>query len=112
MSDDWDRLQALFREIVRLPLDARALRRCAAEDTHAAVAAQCRASRPASGGRDDVLIFVVPDGRTEPTPRAPFALVRPDGTLRLGVADRRGGLFERGAPRGELSLAVPAALAR
>jgi len=26
MSDDWDRLQALFREIVRLPLDARALR--------------------------------------------------------------------------------------
>ena len=40
------------------------------------------------------------------------ALVRPDGFLRLGVADRRGGVFEFGVPEGSLRLAVPAALAR
>jgi hypothetical protein len=32
--------------------------------------------------------------------------------MRLGVADRRGELFERGAPSGPLRLTVPAPLAR
>jgi NADPH-dependent 2,4-dienoyl-CoA reductase/sulfur reductase-like enzyme len=35
-------------------------------------------------------------------------LVRADGLLRLGLADRRGELFEMGAPRGVLRLGVPA----
>jgi cellulose synthase operon protein C len=38
--------------------------------------------------------------------------VRADGLLRLGLADRRGELFETGAPRGVIRLGVPAALAR
>ena len=45
-------------------------------------------------------------------PRAPFALVLPDGLMRLGVTDRRGALFEQAAPRGEVMLEVPAPLAR
>ncbi len=47
-----------------------------------------------------------------PAPRAPFALVRPDGSMRLGVADRRGELFEFAVPPGTVRLAVPAPLAR
>jgi hypothetical protein len=35
-----------------------------------------------------------------------------DGTMRLGVVDRRGALFEKGAPGGKITLAVPAALVR
>jgi hypothetical protein len=56
-------------------------------------------------------VFVVPDGSTAPVARAPFALVLADGTLRLGISDRRGVLFEAQAPDGEVELAVPAALA-
>ncbi|WP_233561360.1 hypothetical protein, partial [Sorangium cellulosum] len=70
-------------------------------------------------GAEDVVVFVVPfdagrDGaaRDAPAPRAPFALVRADGLMRLGVADRRGELFERGAPRGPIRLAVPAPLVK
>jgi hypothetical protein len=44
--------------------------------------------------------------------RAPFALVLADGLMRLGVADRRGELFEREAPTGELTLTIPAPLVR
>ena len=67
---------------------------------------------PTPDGSDDVAVYVVPDGRNAPLPRAPFALVRADGLLRLGLADRRGEIFEAGTPRGTIRLAVPAALAR
>ncbi len=95
-------------------LNRRALTRCAAEDRDAAVAKACGASPSASPPRErhEVLVYVVPDGKTTPTPGAPFALVLADGSLRLGIADRRGALFERAAPAGVLELAVPAALAR
>ncbi len=63
-------------------------------------------------GTADVAVYVVPDGRSAPLSRAPFTLVRADGLLRLGLADRRGELFETGAPRGVIRLGVPAALAR
>ncbi len=63
-------------------------------------------------GTDDVAVYVVPDGRGAPLARAPFALVRPDGLLRLGLADRRGEVFEAATPRGVIRLGVPAALAR
>ncbi|MBW2524232.1 MAG: HEAT repeat domain-containing protein, partial [Deltaproteobacteria bacterium] len=88
-----------------------ALERCAAEDRDATVARRCRAGQPAEAGSDDLLVFVVPHGAVEQVPRAPYALVRPDGALRLGVADRRGALFEAACPRGAVQLAVPAALA-
>jgi hypothetical protein len=100
-------------------LDRRALVRCASEDRDGAVATRCAASVNKDsvlvdppGGTDDVAVYVVPDGRSAPVARASFALVRADGLLRLGVADRRGELFEADAPRGVIRLAVPASLAR
>jgi HEAT repeat protein len=95
-------------------LDRRALERCAAEDHDATVAAYCAGETPPSRvakAVSDVLVFVVPDGGSAPGPRAPFALVLADGRMRLGVADRRGAVFEQGAPAGPIELAVPAALA-
>jgi HEAT repeat protein len=91
-------------------LDVRALARCASEDRDAAVAARCREDSPQPAGAHDVLVYVVPDGETAPVPRAAFALVLADGAMRLGVADRRGALFEEKAPNGRIELAVPAAL--
>jgi len=89
----------------------RVLERCAAEDRDALVAAHCRAPRKPVEGHDDVVVFVVPNGRTAPEARAVFALELSDGALRLGVSDRRGAIFELAAPRGSLRLAEPAALA-
>jgi HEAT repeat protein len=106
--------------------DRRALARCAAEDKSSTVAARCssdarattaagndslRAKR-AAGALEDVTVFVVPDGKNAPIARAAFTLVRPDGYLRMGVADRRGAVFEFAVPDGSLRLGVPAALAR
>ncbi|HEU4581665.1 MAG TPA: HEAT repeat domain-containing protein [Polyangiaceae bacterium] len=55
-----------------------------------------------------VSILVVATGSSDPTPRAPFALVRGDGLIRSGTSDRRGSILEAMAPRGPLRLAVPA----
>lgn len=90
----------------------RALVRCVADDKNATVAGACEADHEMLEGSDSVVVFVVPDGRNSPLARAPYALVRPDGLMRLGVADRRGALFEQDAPRGTIRLAVPAPLAR
>jgi HEAT repeat protein len=92
--------------------DRRALARCAGEERDGTVATRCASPLPAPEGSDDVAVYVVPDGRSAPLSRAPFALVRADGLLRLGLADRRGEIFEADAPRGTIRLAVPAALAR
>ncbi|WP_437534439.1 HEAT repeat domain-containing protein [Sorangium sp. So ce726] len=102
--------------------DRRALARCATEDRNATVAGRCaRAAPPRApvAGAEDVVVFIVPfdagrggSVRDAPAPRAPFALVRADGLMRLGVADRRGELFERGAPRGAIRLTVPAPLVK
>jgi hypothetical protein len=64
-------------------------------------------SRPSTAGSQDKS----PTAATLPC-SAPFALVRADRLLRLGLADRRRGLFEADAPRGTIRLAVPAPLAR
>jgi HEAT repeat protein len=94
--------------------DKRALLRCVSEERDARVAGRC--ARPAAAKRDasvdDIAVYVVPDGRRAPEARAPFALVRADGLMRLGLADRRGEIFETAAPAGVIRLAVPAALAR
>jgi len=90
----------------------RALYRCQVDDRDATVAATCAKAPVGATERDDVLVFVVPQNGSRPVGRAPFALVHPDGVMRLGAADRRGAVFEAGVPRGEVSLAVPAALAR
>ena len=104
---------ALARDGDKAPeADRRALARCAGEERDAAVATRCGHPLPVPEGTDDIAVYIVPDGRNAPLPRAPFALVRADGLLRLGLADRRGEIFETGAPRGTIRLAVPAALAR
>jgi hypothetical protein len=93
--------------------DEFALDRCADIDSDGGVAASC-ATPPGPIGRDvdAITVYVVPAGQTDPTARAPFALVLPDGTMRLGITDRRGVVHEATAPRGIVVLAVPAPLAR
>jgi hypothetical protein len=92
--------------------DARALSRCLSEDKSGAVASACRAAPTAPGAPQSVVVFVVPDGRSTPVPLAPYSLKLADGSIRSGVADRRGAIFEAAAPSGELRLVVPAPLAR
>jgi hypothetical protein len=92
--------------------DVDALARCAADEPDGSVAATCIESLDHPGEPiGPVTIYVVPEGRRHPVPRAPFALVRPDGLMRLGLADRRGVVREAKSPRGELRLEVPAPLA-
>jgi hypothetical protein len=94
--------------------DARALVRCTAEDRNATVAERCAhpSSVATSGSTEEVAIYVVSDGHNVPEGRAPFALVLADGVVRLGVADRRGEIFETGAPSGTIRLGVPSPLVR
>ncbi len=104
--------------VLRIPAaearaDQVALRRCAEQDVDGAVAALCGGASPAIPAQSDpVAVYVVPAAEAGPVARAPFALVLADGLMRLGVSDRRGLVFEAAAPRGKLSLEVPAPLDR
>ncbi|HKQ67847.1 MAG TPA: HEAT repeat domain-containing protein [Polyangiaceae bacterium] len=91
--------------------DARALARCVSEDKSGAVANACRAPFATPSKWAPVLVFVVPDGQSSPVAGAVYSLARADGLIRSGIADRRGAVFERAAPSGEVTLMVPAALA-
>lgn len=93
-------------------LARRALERCSSEETTFRVAQHCERGpvRGGGGGTLPVTVFVVPEGQSGPAPRAAFALVMPDGSLRTGIADRRGAVFEPSSPRGKLELAVPSPL--
>ena len=93
-------------------LAKRALTRCTSEEKNATVAARCAKPLSKPSATDDLVLYVVPDTRATPVARAPFTLVRPDGLLRMGVADRRGEVYERDAPRGTVRLGVPPSLAR
>ncbi|TKD08317.1 HEAT repeat domain-containing protein [Polyangium fumosum] len=108
--------EALWRDVARAQTgketERRALARCAGEDRNATVANRCARPPVRTPGTDDVLVFVAPDGKDEPLARAPYALVREDGLLRMGIADRRGAFFEFQVPKGTIRLAVPAQLAR
>jgi hypothetical protein len=101
----------LLRDVDSSPVDRRALERCAGEDVIGAVAAACL-GMPSEGarGEGEVLVFVVPAGEAAPVPRAPFALVRPDGLTRHGAADRRGAVCEVRVPDGDVELSTHAAL--
>lgn len=90
----------------------RALSRCASEEKNATVAARCAKPLAKPSSTDDLVVYVVPDTRSSPVARTPFTLVRPDGLLRMGVADRRGEVFERDMPRGTVRLGVPPSLAK
>jgi HEAT repeat protein len=101
---------ALVRDVPRGNADALALVRARDRDPSSAVAAECEA-RPQTEpeGTDASVIAVIPAGDDVPRPAQPFALLRADGLVRLGVSDRRGQLFEVAAPHGALSLLEPAA---
>jgi len=90
----------------------RALSRCTSEEKNATVAARCAKALPRSTATDDLVVYVVPDTRSAPVSRTPFTLVRPDGLLRMGVADRRGEVFDRDVARGVVRLGVPPSLAK
>ncbi len=90
-------------------LDKRAIARCVSEDVSSRVAAVCENPLlEPTRAREPVTVFVVPAGESAPTARAPFALAFADGTLRLGLTDRRGAVYEPAAPHGVLELGVPA----
>ncbi|MBM4374299.1 MAG: HEAT repeat domain-containing protein [Deltaproteobacteria bacterium] len=94
--------------------DRRALARCVVEERASLVAQRCEGrafGAPLGPNTRDVLVYVVPDGGERPVPRAPFAVVLPDGAMRCGLADRRGAVFLRGVPDGALELTIPAPLA-
>jgi HEAT repeat protein len=100
---------ALLRDVPRGNADALALVRARDRDPSSAVAAECEAPRRAMPeGVDATVIAVIPAGDDLARPAQPFALLRADGLVRLGVSDRRGQLFEVAAPHGALSLLEPA----
>jgi hypothetical protein len=93
-----------------------ALARCAAKDVSGKVALECSAPAVPEAALSwpnvsDVGVLVVPTGEASPIPRAPFALVRADGSIRCGTSDRRGAVWEASAPRGALRLTLPAVFA-
>jgi HEAT repeat protein len=96
-----------------VPGAAGLLARCTRKDVSGRVAAECQApALPAHAESGApvvaVSVLVVPTGSNAPSPRAPFALVLADGSIRSGTSDRRGSVSEAAAPRGLLRLAVPA----
>jgi hypothetical protein len=60
--------------------------------------------RPDTTTTEPATVLIVPSSGGEPTPAAPFALLWPDGSLRLGSADRRGAVHEPRAPQGAIEL--------
>lgn len=99
---------ALLRDVPRGAADAAALVRARDSDASSAVAAESEA-RPSSkpDGVEATVVVVIAAGDDLPRSTQPFALLRADGLVRLGVSDRRGQLFEVRAPRGPLSLIEP-----
>ena len=101
---------ALLRDVSRGKADEALLGRARDRDPSAAVAAECDAPQPQPAeGHEPTLVVIIPAGRDTPSPAEPFALLRADGLVRLGVSDRRGQVFEVAAPRGALSLLEPGA---
>ena len=85
--------------------ERRLLTRCQESDTHATVAEACAAQpRPDAAASEPATVLIVPSSGGEATPAAPFALLWPDGSLRLGSADRRGAVHEPRAPQGSIEL--------
>ena len=96
-----------------LPEDRVVLDRCVSSDRSAEVARLCRPrpgeAAPAPRPSRAVTIFVVGESGATARPRAPFLLEYEGGTLRAGLADRRGATFEASAPAGDLMLRRPPA---
>jgi HEAT repeat protein len=92
--------------------DSRALDRCARNDSSGVVAARCRAPTALPIRTHPTLVYVVPEGADAPRPAAAYAMLLADGSIRAGMTDRRGAVFEPVAPEGEVTLRRPSAFAR
>lgn len=87
------------------PSEKRLLQRCEETDPHAAVALSCGAPLPPRPVEvEPVTLLIVPSEGADPVPGASFSLLFADGALRLGTADRRGGVHEPRAPKGGVEL--------
>jgi HEAT repeat protein len=85
--------------------ERRLLASCEESDTHALVAETCGGpARPEPAETEPTTVLIVATPGADPTPRAAFALLWADGSLRLGSADRRGGVHEPRAPKGSVEL--------
>ena len=83
------------------PAVRRLLARCQEGDTYALVAETCAGvPRPDTLEPEPSTLLIVPTAGGDPLPGAPFALLWADGALRLGSADRRGGVHEARTPHG------------
>ncbi len=96
--------------------DRRALARCRDEERVSEIAERCDAMISApfapKGGASSVTVYVVADRETPPKPLVPYALLLPDGLVRVGTSDRRGAVTDPVAPDGVLTLLPPSAVAR
>jgi HEAT repeat protein len=103
----------LLRATLAGTVDSDALARCGRRDASGRVALACSAPPLASADKGappkttSVSVMVVSSNAGGSNPRVPFALVRSDGLIRSGWADRRGSAFEAHAPSGSLRLALP-----
>lgn len=96
--------------------DRRALTRCRDEERVSEIAERCESLLTTpfvpKGGASSVTVYVVADRETPPKPLSPYALLLPDGLVRVGTSDRRGAVTDPAAPDGVLSLLPPSAIAR
>jgi HEAT repeat protein len=85
--------------------DRRALSSCQDHDTQALVAETCAGgARPDLAETEATTVLIVPSAGAAAAPGAAYALLWADGALRLGSADRRGGVHEPQAPKGSVEL--------
>ncbi len=118
------RVRVLVAQLVRgdgEASDRTSLLACARDDTSSEVRRACQSlaeqgSRlPASSGprpTAPVLVDVVPASGESVVGSAPFGLRFDNGLVRYGLADRRGRIREPHAPRGTVTLTVPASYRR
>lgn len=108
LGDARSRVRRAAAELLRAlpqPADRLPLARCDEGDSHALVAETCAgAPREAAKETEPVTVLIVPSDGAPATPGSPFALLFADGSLRLGSADRRGGVHEPRAPKGAFEL--------
>src|SRR5260370_9807716 len=95
------------------PDDMHALDRCVHAELFARSAARCLAHPPTPPlGKNPVLVYVVPLGSATPKAGSSYRPVPAHGTVRSGLTDRRGALFDPAAPEGLLTLMTQSAEVR
>jgi hypothetical protein len=102
----------LIKRKTASPDDTHALEKCAASDHSGAVAHRCLVAITAPERTHPALVYVIGEGTTTPHAHSAYALELADGSIHVGTSDRRGAVFDPGAPEGEVSLRRASALTR